>query len=213
MSNTFSCHHPLYSKQTLHINKHGFTIVELLIVIVVIAILAAISIVSYNGIQQRANNTAIINAASQSLKLVQGYIAANGTYPLVSNNGATSSCLTTNTVCHQENVNANVVDNTMIANIATIGILPNEVPTVDSDKSGIMYWYTPSRTMDGSSQPAILVYFLTGKNQQCGLPGVARENGGSDVLVTSTTGYTRNSGTQATLCRVTVSGPAHVAIV
>lgn len=34
--------------------KRGFTIVELLIVIVVIAILAAITIVAYNGVQQRA---------------------------------------------------------------------------------------------------------------------------------------------------------------
>ena len=32
-------------------DKHGFTIVELLIVIVVIAILAAITVVAYNGIQ------------------------------------------------------------------------------------------------------------------------------------------------------------------
>ncbi len=35
--------------------QHGFTIVELLIVIVVIGILAAITIVAYNGIQSRAN--------------------------------------------------------------------------------------------------------------------------------------------------------------
>ena len=42
----------------------GFTIVELLIVIVVIAILAAISIVAYNGIQSRANNTKIVSVTN-----------------------------------------------------------------------------------------------------------------------------------------------------
>ena len=39
--------------------KQGFTIVELLIVIVVIAILAAITIVAYTGIQNRAYDTAV----------------------------------------------------------------------------------------------------------------------------------------------------------
>lgn len=38
-------------------SKSGFTIVELLIVIVVIAILAAISIVAYSGVQQRARDS------------------------------------------------------------------------------------------------------------------------------------------------------------
>lgn len=37
----------------------GFTIVELLIVVVVIAILATITIVSYNGIQNRAHDSAV----------------------------------------------------------------------------------------------------------------------------------------------------------
>lgn len=40
-------------------NRTGFTIVELLIVIVVIGILAAITIVAYNGVQNKANDTAI----------------------------------------------------------------------------------------------------------------------------------------------------------
>ena len=49
------------TKQT---KSSGFTIVELLIVIVVIAILAAITIVAYNGIQDRANTTANQGIAS-----------------------------------------------------------------------------------------------------------------------------------------------------
>lgn len=44
--------------------QKAFTIVELLIVIVVIAILAAISIVAYNGIQDRAK----VNRASSDLQ-------------------------------------------------------------------------------------------------------------------------------------------------
>ena len=55
------------SKQT---SSRGFTIVELLIVVVVIAILAAITIVSYNGIQNRAKSAAAQAAASQAFKKI-----------------------------------------------------------------------------------------------------------------------------------------------
>ena len=48
----------------------GFTIVELLIVVVVIAILASITIVSYNGISTRAKESAAQSAISQVLKKV-----------------------------------------------------------------------------------------------------------------------------------------------
>lgn len=41
--------------------RRGFTIVELLIVIVVIGILAAITIVAYNGVQARAKATAVVS--------------------------------------------------------------------------------------------------------------------------------------------------------
>ena len=55
-------------------NQHGFTIVELLIVVVVIAILAAISLVSYNGIQKRAtqaSSLAELNNFGKQLQLYQ----------------------------------------------------------------------------------------------------------------------------------------------
>ena len=62
-------------------NRRGFTIVELLIVIVVIAILAAISIVAYNGIQSRGETAKTISAVSTWVKALQLYKAENGSYP------------------------------------------------------------------------------------------------------------------------------------
>lgn len=63
-------------------SKSGFTIVELLIVIVVIAILAAISIVTYNGIQARGKNSAALSAATTVAKKAEIYNTETGNYPL-----------------------------------------------------------------------------------------------------------------------------------
>ncbi len=62
----------------------GFTIVELLIVVVVIAILAAVTIVSYNGIQARAKVSASISELKSIHSAIQLYHAENGAYPSTS---------------------------------------------------------------------------------------------------------------------------------
>ena len=65
--------------------SRGFTIVELLIVIVVIGILAALVVVTYNGIQQKARDTerkTDINALHGQL---EAYQAQNGKYPTLAN--------------------------------------------------------------------------------------------------------------------------------
>lgn len=61
--------------------QKGFTIVELLIVIVVIAILAAITIIAYNGIQKRANDAAIQSDLKNIATALSNYNALKGTYP------------------------------------------------------------------------------------------------------------------------------------
>jgi prepilin-type N-terminal cleavage/methylation domain-containing protein len=52
-------------------NKSGFTIVELLIVIVVIAILAAISVAAYTGVQDKTRNSKISADLAQLSKAIQ----------------------------------------------------------------------------------------------------------------------------------------------
>ena len=58
--------------------QRGFTIVELLIVIVVIAILAAISIVAYTGVQARARDSKRSSDLTQIKKALLAYDAIHG---------------------------------------------------------------------------------------------------------------------------------------
>lgn len=59
--------------------KKGFTIVELLIVIVVIGILAAITVVAFNGVQKRGHEAKMKSDITQIKKAIQGARVANNT--------------------------------------------------------------------------------------------------------------------------------------
>ena len=61
---------------------YGFTIVELLIVIVVIAILAAITITTYSGIQQRSRDVARQSDVTTIQKALELYRMDNGRFPV-----------------------------------------------------------------------------------------------------------------------------------
>lgn len=69
------------------IQQKGFTIVELLIVIVVIGILAAIVIVAFNGVQNRANDTTVRNDLKNISKQMELWRVdqSDGSYPKTTN--------------------------------------------------------------------------------------------------------------------------------
>jgi prepilin-type N-terminal cleavage/methylation domain-containing protein len=82
-----------------NVSQRGFTIVELLIVIVVIAILAAITIVSYAGISNRAKVAAVQADLSQSqkqLELFKTGTSTTDTYPILLDCNASPAA---NTIC------------------------------------------------------------------------------------------------------------------
>lgn len=157
MSNTSIYHHPFFTSQPSTTRKRGFTIVELLIVIVVIAILAAISIVAYNGVQQRARNSTRVSEAQEWVKILNMYAATTGTYPFSSG----SRCLgydfpkygsnTVGSCWDANNGNTFYQDDAVNADIEKItgAKLPNYSRTVISengrDRLGPVGAYTDSR--------------------------------------------------------------------
>ena len=75
--------------------QSGFTIVELLIVIVVIGILAALVITTFTGIQQKARDTERQTDIKAIYGQVEAYYAQNGKYPALTDLN-TASWRTTN---------------------------------------------------------------------------------------------------------------------
>jgi type II secretion system protein G len=83
-------------------SRDGFTIVELLIVIVVIGILAAITIVAYNGVQTRARDATRKSDLAVIAKAIQLYYADNGVYPP----GSTGWCTELSNPVYPQTTNA-----------------------------------------------------------------------------------------------------------
>lgn len=148
--------------------RQGFTIVELLIVVVVIAILAAISIVAYSGIQKRAMNSRVMAGAEQYTKAIRSYHAMYGSYP------SHSGCLGANYPSdrcwlYQGNSNYGVNPNldtqlrefvqnkpTLATELMDLGLVsPNYY-----ERAGLVYIYTSQTNIQ-------LRYYLDGLNQGC----------------------------------------------
>ncbi len=151
--------------------KHrGFTLVELLIVIVVIAILAAISVVAYNGIQQRAYASRAASAVDGAVKVLELYRAENGSYPTFTDTPSGYACFTAQgtlpaTGPYAENeCNAEYGDtisselNTKLTNY--VSRLPDgSLPSIDTgygEQRAVLYYVYPN------GQEAEILYAING---------------------------------------------------
>lgn len=145
----------------------GFTIVELLIVIVVIGILAAITITAFNGIQERARNNQTISAVKEYIKLYRAYALDNQTYPNAASNYCLGSGYPSNLCWDNRAYTPNAtVENALKTYAST---LPNPSTkrvyrnSIDLSRAGILYintfWFR---------------YQLEGVDTDCGLPGAVR---------------------------------------
>jgi prepilin-type N-terminal cleavage/methylation domain-containing protein len=132
--------------------QKGFTIVELLIVVVVIAILAAISIVSYNGITTRAQNAKIVSTVRQYINIIELYKSDTNEYPNV---GADYICLPgTYPATSQFQADSCEYDGVMVINYTSInfsndlGVMLRTVqPNLPDASYGVTITdYLPSRT-------------------------------------------------------------------
>lgn len=125
----------------------GFTIVELLIVIVVIAILAAISIVAYNGVQARGKTSAAASAAASLDKKMEIYNAVNSQYPNVA---GTITCTSTGAACGTQNSVATTTSSDWYSPYAATMALNGVAASAMAAPTNVnTLWYFPSGTVGG----------------------------------------------------------------
>jgi prepilin-type N-terminal cleavage/methylation domain-containing protein len=149
--------------------SNGFTIVELLIVIVVIGILAAITIVAYNGVQQRAENNKTIGAVNQSVKLLRLYKELNGSYPSTSPGYACFGTGYSNGICFTQADGVSPAAQEQAAfnsALQTVGSIPNAstIPLLTSTGSIV----AGASFENGSG---MIRYHLNGASQPCNAGG------------------------------------------
>jgi prepilin-type N-terminal cleavage/methylation domain-containing protein len=154
-------------------SSRGFTIVELLIVIVIIGILAALVVVVYSGITDRANNTQTESAMGAWRKALIQYATDHGSYPI-----SGSACFNEVNVtsCWPTSFANTTLNNALRPYLGNKNPLPApSLQQLSSTAWGTRvaggFYYNASATLDGSVYPYYVAYNLKGK-VKCNIDGL-----------------------------------------
>lgn len=183
----------------------GFTIVELIIVIVVISILVAITVVSYNRAQEQAESTKTIN---QAKAYIDGLLLwnADAGRPSADSCIAPVTSLTAGACPLAGEWTVNVpyasapYDATFNKSLADYsGITTILLGRYGGDNPKGLMWYQSNYGNDNRD----VLYYSVGPNSDCGLPHVLSPNPGYDNLTLLDADYTARTST-GTQCMVEV---------
>ncbi len=135
----------MWAKSQRHA-KRGFTVVELLIVIVVIGILAAVVTVAYNGVTNNARIATAQNDLKSIIKTLESYkYQNNDTYPLTASAGGLKSAPGNTLTYVPNNVTSPTGYCATITNSATTLFLTNTNTTVQPGSCNVTnYVLNPS---------------------------------------------------------------------
>lgn len=145
--------------------QFGFTIVELLIVVVVIAILAAITIVAYNGIQTRAKDTQMVTAVNEYVKGLKAYNAEKGNIPYY----GVVSCFDGTACWSGASIGA---ASSMRDDLKTV--MGSSLPSIPSQYSALLAQGTTGDTPNGGNYTGYYVLYQHSNTSSCQSIGGAR---------------------------------------
>lgn len=149
----------------------GFTIIELLVVIAVIGILAAIVIVAYNGVNQKARDSRRSSDIRAITEALERYYLDEGQYPSGAGSTTINSSWSTTADASWDNLRNKLVPKYL----PELPRDPISTPSINPQSSGYNYAYFADKTgYYCSSTPAqmyILIYRFEGKPQTNTLQG------------------------------------------
>lgn len=129
------------------VSQRGFTIVELLIVVVVIAVLATLPVAAYSGMQQRGRDTQRVSDMKAIVKGLEMYKTLNGNYPATN---------TTNAISGWEVSSIN--PSQFLSALKTSGVMStvpvDPVNNSTSNVRGFLYRYSRYNAGDGGCDPS-----------------------------------------------------------